>query len=79
MGLLPAIAAFRPDAAESHAEDRESLRRLAAGDSDAAARLYDVDLYRRRRSAEPSGASSPSAVDRAHCRFEQWMLEAKAQ
>ena len=41
MWLLAALAGFRPESAESHAEDREWLRRLAAGDSDAAARLYD--------------------------------------
>jgi RNA polymerase sigma-70 factor (ECF subfamily) len=41
MGLLAALAGFRPESAESHAEDRECLRRLAAGDSDAAAELYD--------------------------------------
>jgi len=41
MWLLAALAGFQPDSAESHAEDRDCLRRLAAGDSDAAARLYD--------------------------------------
>lgn len=41
MGLLAAVAAFRHATAESEAEDRECLRRLAAGDGDAAARLYD--------------------------------------
>jgi RNA polymerase sigma-70 factor (ECF subfamily) len=41
MGLLAALVAFRPECAESHAEDREWLRRLATGDGDAAARLYD--------------------------------------
>src|SRR5918996_108754 len=38
---LAALAGFRPESAESQAEDRECLRRLAAGDRDAAAPLYD--------------------------------------
>ncbi len=41
MWLLAALAGFRPESAESQAEDRECLRRLAAGDRDAAAPLYD--------------------------------------
>ena len=41
MGLLAAVAGFRRDSAETEAEDRDCLRRLAAGDGDAAARLYD--------------------------------------
>ena len=41
MGLLAALAGFRSQSAESDADDRECLRLLAAGDSDAAARLYD--------------------------------------
>jgi len=41
MGLLAALAGFRSDSAETQAEDRECLRRLAAGHSDAAGRLYD--------------------------------------
>jgi RNA polymerase sigma-70 factor (ECF subfamily) len=41
MGLLAALAGFRSQSAESDADDRECLRQLAAGDSDAAARLYD--------------------------------------
>ncbi|MBI4265869.1 MAG: sigma-70 family RNA polymerase sigma factor [Acidobacteria bacterium] len=41
MGLLAALAAFRPEPVVSHEEDREWLRRLADGDGDAAARLYD--------------------------------------
>jgi RNA polymerase sigma-70 factor (ECF subfamily) len=40
MWLLAALA-FRPESAESQAEDRECLRRLAAGDREAAAPLYD--------------------------------------
>jgi RNA polymerase sigma-70 factor (ECF subfamily) len=40
MWLLAAFA-FRPESAESQAADRECLRRLAAGDRDAAAPLYD--------------------------------------
>lgn len=41
MGLLAAVGAFRPRSAETDADDREDLHRLAAGDGDAAARLYD--------------------------------------
>ncbi|MGH9255292.1 MAG: sigma-70 family RNA polymerase sigma factor [Vicinamibacterales bacterium] len=41
MGLLAALAGLRSGSAETDADDREYLRRLAAGDSDAAARLYD--------------------------------------
>jgi RNA polymerase sigma-70 factor (ECF subfamily) len=41
MWLLAALAGFRPESAESQAEDRECLRRLAAGDRDAAAAIYD--------------------------------------
>ena len=41
MGLLAAALAFRPGSAGTDADDREDLRRLAAGDGDAAARLYD--------------------------------------
>jgi RNA polymerase sigma-70 factor (ECF subfamily) len=41
MWLLAALAGFRPESAESQAEDRDCLRRLAAGDRDAAAHLYD--------------------------------------
>jgi RNA polymerase sigma-70 factor (ECF subfamily) len=41
MWLLAALAGFRPESAESQAGDRECLRRLAAGDRDAAAPLYD--------------------------------------
>lgn len=41
MGLLGAVVGFRQESTESHAEDRECLRRLAAGDPDAVARLYD--------------------------------------
>src|SRR5512145_717448 len=41
MGLLAAVAGFRRDSAETEADDRDCLRRLAAGDGDAAARLYD--------------------------------------
>lgn len=41
MGLLAAVAGFRSESAETQAEDRDCLRRLAAGDSDAAGRLYD--------------------------------------
>ena len=41
MWLLAALAGFRSESAESHAEDRDCLRRLAAGDRDAAALLYD--------------------------------------
>jgi RNA polymerase sigma-70 factor (ECF subfamily) len=42
MWLLAALAgSFRPESAESHAEDRECLRRLAAGDGGAVSALYD--------------------------------------
>ena len=41
MGLLAALAGFRSGSAEIDADDRDCLHRLAAGDSDAAARLYD--------------------------------------
>ncbi|HEY5619274.1 MAG TPA: sigma-70 family RNA polymerase sigma factor [Vicinamibacterales bacterium] len=41
MGLLAALVGLRFESAETAADDRECLRRLAAGDSDAAARLYD--------------------------------------
>ena len=41
MGLLAVVAGFRSESAETQAEDRDWLRRLAAGDSDAAGRLYD--------------------------------------
>jgi RNA polymerase sigma-70 factor, ECF subfamily len=41
MGLLAAVGAFRLGSAETDADDREDLQRLAAGDGDAAARLYD--------------------------------------
>ena len=41
MGLLAAALAFRPGSAGTDVDDREDLRRLAAGDGDAAARLYD--------------------------------------
>lgn len=41
MWLLAALAGFRPESAETRADDRECLRRLAAGDRDAAAPLYD--------------------------------------
>jgi RNA polymerase sigma-70 factor (ECF subfamily) len=41
MGLLAAVGAFRRGSAETDADDREDLQRLAAGDGDAAARLYD--------------------------------------
>jgi RNA polymerase sigma-70 factor (ECF subfamily) len=40
MGLLAALG-FRSESAETQAEDREYLRRLASGDSHAAARLYE--------------------------------------
>jgi RNA polymerase sigma-70 factor, ECF subfamily len=39
--LLAALTRFRSEFAESHAEDRDCLRRLAGGDSAAAAALYD--------------------------------------
>src|SRR5688500_15024049 len=41
MGLLAAVAGVRSESAETQAEDRDCLRRLAAGDSDAVGRLYD--------------------------------------
>lgn len=41
MGLLAAVAGFRSESAETQAEDRECLRKLAGGDGDAAGRLYD--------------------------------------
>ena len=41
MGLLAIVAGFRSESAETQAEDRDCLRRLAAGDSDAAGHLYD--------------------------------------
>ena len=41
MGLLAAVVAFRSESAETQAEDCDCLRRLAAGDSEAAGRLYD--------------------------------------
>jgi RNA polymerase sigma-70 factor (ECF subfamily) len=41
MWVLAVVAGFRPESAESQAEDRACLRRLASGDSDAAATLYD--------------------------------------
>jgi RNA polymerase sigma-70 factor (ECF subfamily) len=41
MGLLAAVVGFRSESAEIQAEDRDCLRRLAAGDGDAAGRLYD--------------------------------------
>jgi RNA polymerase sigma-70 factor (ECF subfamily) len=40
MWLLAALA-FRPDSAGSQSEDRECVRRLAAGDREAVAPLYD--------------------------------------
>ena len=39
--LLAAIVALRADSAESLAEDRDCLRRMAAGDGTGAAALYD--------------------------------------
>src|SRR5919106_2234411 len=39
--LLAAVMAFRPESAESQAEDRECLRRMAAGDGSGASGLYD--------------------------------------
>jgi RNA polymerase sigma-70 factor (ECF subfamily) len=39
--LLAAVAHFRSEFPESHVEDRDCLRRLAAGDANAAAALYD--------------------------------------
>jgi RNA polymerase sigma-70 factor (ECF subfamily) len=41
MGLLAAVGAFRRGSAGTDADDREDLQRLAAGDGDAAGRLYD--------------------------------------
>jgi RNA polymerase sigma-70 factor, ECF subfamily len=41
MWLIAAIVAFRADSAESQAEDRECLRRMAAGDGSGAGGLYD--------------------------------------
>jgi RNA polymerase sigma-70 factor (ECF subfamily) len=41
MSLLSAIVGFRAESADAQAEDRASVRRLASGDADAAARLYD--------------------------------------
>jgi RNA polymerase sigma-70 factor (ECF subfamily) len=41
MWLLAAFVRFRPETPDSRAEDRESLRRLAAGDARGAADLYD--------------------------------------
>ena len=41
MWLLAAVAAFRSESAESQAEDRDCLRRMAAGDGTGAAGLYD--------------------------------------
>lgn len=41
MGLLAAVAGFRREPVETEAEDRDCLRRLASGDGEAAARLYD--------------------------------------
>ena len=41
MGLLAAVIGFRAESTEIQAEDRDCLRRLAAGDGDAAGRLYD--------------------------------------
>ena len=41
MGLLAAAVGFRSESAEIQAEDQDCLRRLAAGDSDAAGPLYD--------------------------------------
>ena len=41
MGLLAAVVGFRAESAETQAEDRDCLRRLASGDGDAAGRLYD--------------------------------------
>lgn len=41
MGLLAAALAFRPGSAGTDVDDEEDLRRLAAGDGDAAAGLYD--------------------------------------
>jgi RNA polymerase sigma-70 factor (ECF subfamily) len=41
MWLLAAVAAFRSESAASQAEDRDCLRRMAAGDGTGAAGLYD--------------------------------------
>ncbi|MBI2188689.1 MAG: sigma-70 family RNA polymerase sigma factor [Acidobacteria bacterium] len=41
MGLLAVVAAFRKDAGDTQAEDVDCLRRLASGDGDGAAQLYD--------------------------------------
>ena len=41
MWLLAVLAGFRPESAETQAEDRACLSRLSSGDSDAAAALYD--------------------------------------
>ena len=41
MWLVGAVAAFRAESAESHAADRDCLRRMAAGDGTGAAGLYD--------------------------------------
>ena len=41
MGFLAVLAGLRPGSADADADDRECLRRLAGGDGDAAARLYD--------------------------------------
>jgi RNA polymerase sigma-70 factor (ECF subfamily) len=41
MWLFAAIARFRSESAQAHAEDRDALRRLADGDAGAAAALYD--------------------------------------
>ena len=41
MGLLAAVVGFRTESAETQAEDRDCLHRLASGDGDAAGRLYD--------------------------------------
>jgi RNA polymerase sigma-70 factor, ECF subfamily len=39
--LLAAVVTFRPDSAESQAEDRDCLRRMAAGDGSGTGGLYD--------------------------------------
>ncbi|NOT25753.1 MAG: sigma-70 family RNA polymerase sigma factor [Acidobacteria bacterium] len=41
MGFLAAVVGFRSESAETQAEDRDCLRKLAAGDGEAAGRLYD--------------------------------------
>jgi len=41
MWLLAAVAAFRSESSEAQAEDRDCLRRMAAGDGSGAAGLYD--------------------------------------